>query len=90
MRKLPNTIAIDGPAASGKSTVAKRLADDLKYLYFDTGVMYRAITWVALDRKMRLAGEAEITALAQKVQIDVWPSSKDDGRDLDIIADGLW
>jgi len=88
MTNLPNTIAIDGPAASGKSTVAKRLADDLNYLYFDTGVMYRAVTWVALDRKMGFESEAEITALAQKVQIDVRPASKDDGRDLDIIADG--
>ena len=38
-------IAIDGPTASGKSTIGKRLADELGYLFFDTGVMYRAITW---------------------------------------------
>ncbi|MEN8171295.1 MAG: (d)CMP kinase [Chloroflexota bacterium] len=88
MTKFPTMIAIDGPAASGKSTVAKRLADDLNYLFFDTGVMYRAITWIALDRNQMLPEEDEITALAQKVQIDVRPASIDDGRDSDIIADG--
>ncbi len=40
----PNIIAIDGPAASGKSTLGRRLADALAYLFFDTGVMYRAVT----------------------------------------------
>jgi len=85
---MPNTIAIDGPAASGKSTVAKRLAEDIKYLYFDTGVMYRAITWVALDRNLDLTVDADITALAQTVQIDIRSASVDDGRDLDIFADG--
>ena len=49
-----STIAIDGPAASGKSTVGELLARRLGYLYFDTGVMYRAVTWAALDRGMSL------------------------------------
>jgi cytidylate kinase len=85
---LPNTIAIDGPAASGKSTIAKRLADDLGYLYFDTGVMYRAITWVALERDGSVDDEAGVTALAESVQIDVRPPSQEDGRDCDVLADG--
>lgn len=88
MTRKPRTIAIDGPAASGKSTVAKRLADDLNYLYFDTGVMYRAVTWIALDRDIGIENEADITALAQIVQIDVHLASKDDGRDSDVLADG--
>lgn len=88
MTRIPSTIAIDGPAASGKSTVAKRLADDLNYLYFDTGVMYRAVTWAALDRKIGIMIEHEITSLAQIVKIDVRIASKDDGRDSDIFADG--
>ncbi|MBE9524074.1 MAG: (d)CMP kinase [Chloroflexi bacterium] len=88
MSKLPRTIAIDGPAASGKSTVAKRLADDLNYVYFDTGVMYRAVTWVALDRHIEIENETDVTALAQIVQIDVRLASKDDGRDSDVLADG--
>ena len=44
----PNIIAIDGPAGSGKSTLAIRLAEWLNYLYFDTGIMYRAVTLAAL------------------------------------------
>ena len=50
---LPSIIAIDGPAASGKSTLASLLAEELGYLYFDTGVMYRAVTWIALQRGLR-------------------------------------
>ncbi|HEC33204.1 MAG TPA: hypothetical protein ENI37_00605, partial [Chloroflexi bacterium] len=46
----PSTITIDGPAASGKSTIGELLARRLDYLYFDTGVMYRAVTWSALKR----------------------------------------
>ena len=45
---IPNTIAIDGPSASGKSTIGGLWAEDLGYLYFDTGVMYRAVAAVAL------------------------------------------
>ena len=47
--KPPSIIAIDGPAASGKSTLGRRLAEALGYLFFDTGVMYRAVTWQALN-----------------------------------------
>ena len=85
----PRTIAIDGPAASGKSTLAKRLADEIGYLYFDTGVMYRAVTWVALTKGADLMDEATITRIAEQVQIDVSPATQDDGRDSDILADGL-
>jgi cytidylate kinase len=59
------TIAIDGPAASGKSTVGELLARRLGYLYFDTGVMYRAVTWAALDRSIPIEDEAAVTALAE-------------------------
>ncbi|MGN6359499.1 MAG: (d)CMP kinase, partial [Thermomicrobiales bacterium] len=45
---MPRTIAIDGPAGAGKSTVADALARQLGYLYFDTGVLYRAVTLAAL------------------------------------------
>ena len=54
----PSIIAIDGPAASGKSTIGKRLADELGYLFFDTGVMYRAVTWIALQRGVDVHDEA--------------------------------
>lgn len=81
----PSIIALDGPAASGKSTLGKKLADSLGYLFFDTGVMYRAITWIALQHDMNLRAEAEITGLAQKAQIDIRPPSKNDGRGYDVV-----
>jgi cytidylate kinase len=85
----PNTIiAIDGPAGSGKSTLGKRLADQLGYLYFDTGVMYRAVTCAALNRQVDLNNESAVTEIANLVEIDVRPASKDDGRDNDLVADG--
>jgi cytidylate kinase len=81
----PSIIALDGPAASGKSTLGRSLADSLGYLFFDTGVMYRAITWIALQHDMNLRDETIITELAQNAQIDIRPPSKDDGRACDVI-----
>jgi cytidylate kinase len=81
-------IAIDGPAAAGKSTLAKRLAEFLGYLYFDTGVMYRAVTWVALQQGIDIQDEPAITSLAENIRIDVRPPSKEDGRSYDVLADG--
>lgn len=81
----PLIVALDGPAASGKSTLGRSLADSLGYLFFDTGVMYRAITWIALQHDMNLRDETIITELAQKAQIDIRPPSKDDGRACDVI-----
>jgi CMP/dCMP kinase len=59
------TIAIDGPAASGKSTTAKLVAHKLGYLHIDTGAMYRALTLKALDEKIDLSDKKEIVHLAQ-------------------------
>jgi cytidylate kinase len=84
----PSIIAIDGPAASGKSTLGRRLADALGYLFFDTGVMYRAVTWLALQGAMDVQNEAAITALAENTQIEVLPASKPDGRVCDVIVEG--
>jgi cytidylate kinase len=84
----PSIIAIDGPAASGKSTLGLRLANALGYLFFDTGVMYRAVTWLALDHDMNLRDEAAISALAEKTQIDVVPASRSDGRTCDVLVAG--
>ena len=81
-------IAIDGPAASGKSTIGKRLADALGYLFFDTGLMYRAITWLALQRGLDLMDETVLKDLAETVQIDVRPPSQVDGRACDVIVEG--
>ena len=79
-------IAIDGPVASGKSSIGKRLADRLGYLFFDTGVMYRAVTFLAL-RELESAQDAvAVTALARRAHIDILPPTVDDGRDSTILA----
>jgi len=84
----PSIIAIDGPAASGKSTLGLSLAKALGYLFFDTGIMYRAITWLALRLDIDLNDEARVTALAEQSQIDIAPASKADGRVNDILIAG--
>ncbi len=88
MNTPPSIIAIDGPAASGKSTLGRRLADSLGYLFFDTGVMYRAVTWLALHRSLDVRDEAAVTDLAQHIDLDVRPPSKSDGRACDVIVEG--
>jgi len=80
----PETIAVDGPAASGKSTLGQRLAEILGYLFFDTGVMYRALTWLALKNGIPITDEQALTKLAEDVAIDVLPASKRDGRASDV------
>jgi cytidylate kinase len=85
----PTTIAIDGPAASGKSTLGAALARHLGYLYFDTGVMYRAVTWAALHQLIDINNEFAVTRLASAISIDVQPPSQDDGRQYDVICDGV-
>ncbi|MDO8847965.1 MAG: (d)CMP kinase [Coriobacteriia bacterium] len=59
-------IAIDGPAASGKSTVAKAVARRLDVRHLDTGAMYRAVTWLALDRRVPVEDGPLLTALAEE------------------------
>ena len=81
----PSIIALDGPAASGKSTVGLRLADSLGYLFFDTGIMYRAVTWMSLQSGLDLRDEAAVTALARTAQIDIRPPSREDGRTCDVV-----
>ena len=85
---LPRIIAIDGPAASGKSTVAEKLAEDLGYLYFDTGVMYRAVTLAALREFGGVSNQELVSKLAYRIQIDVRQPSVDDGRIFDVWLDG--
>ncbi len=86
---LPATIAVDGPAASGKSTVGQSLAERLGYLYFDTGVMYRAVTWAALERDVPVDNEKAITAVAEGLEIEVTDATRRDGRQFTVFADGV-
>lgn len=77
----PLQIAIDGPAGAGKSTVARRLADKLGYLYIDTGAMYRASTWLALKNNLSLNDGPGIAALATKASILLKPAdATSDGK----------
>jgi cytidylate kinase len=90
----PRIVAIDGPAGSGKSTVGFGVAQALGYLYFDTGAMYRAVTWTGLARGLDLHDEAAIGALAETIQIDLLPppggqaGSQGDGRNSIVLVDG--
>ena len=58
-------VAIDGPAGAGKSTVARALAERLGFRYLDTGAMYRALTWLAMQRGVDLSDEATLSQLAR-------------------------
>jgi cytidylate kinase len=65
-----NIITIDGPAGSGKSTIAKMLAKDLGLVYIDTGAMYRALTLIALENNINLNDAKAILAAAQKADLE--------------------
>ena len=88
MSQSPAVIAIDGPAASGKSTVGKRVAQKLGFLLFDTGALYRAVTLAALQRHIPLEDQDRITQLAHQVHIDLIPATQQDGRPYTVLMDG--
>lgn len=85
----PSTIAIDGPAASGKSTIGFYLARHLGYLYLDTGVLYRAATWAAQAHGLDISDEASVTSLVRGLAIDVAPPTIADGRQCTVCVDGV-
>ncbi|GAB6432934.1 MULTISPECIES: (d)CMP kinase [Bacillus] len=64
------SIAIDGPAAAGKSTVAKVVAKKLSYVYIDTGAMYRTITYAALEQKVDIENEEKLMEVVKNVNIE--------------------
>lgn len=68
MKKI--AVAIDGPAAAGKSTVAKIVASTLNYTYIDTGAMYRAVTWHVLQSDVDIHNEEAIVALLPDITIE--------------------
>lgn len=84
-----NTIvAIDGPAAAGKSTVAAALADAIGALLFDTGSLYRVVTLLALRSGTPVNDGEALARLARSSEIRVLPPSVDDGRLYDVLLDG--
>jgi CMP/dCMP kinase len=64
-------VAIDGPAGAGKSTVARRLAERLGFRYLDTGAMYRAVTWLAVERALDLEDGSGLGLLAEENPVDL-------------------
>lgn len=82
------TITLDGPAASGKSTVGERLAKSMNFIYLDTGVMYRAVTLAALKKNVDVNEEDLVSKVAEEMDLDIQPASIEDGRSNDVILDG--
>jgi cytidylate kinase len=81
------SIAIDGPAAAGKSTVAKIVAEKLSYIYIDTGAMYRALTYKAINNEINLEMEDALIDVLLSTEIRLLPSSNGqlvflDGQDV--------
>ena len=81
-------IAIDGPGAAGKSTVARLIAERTGALLFDTGALYRAVTLIALRNGVAGSDGPALAHLAHDHRIEVLPPSVDDGRQVDVKVDG--
>jgi len=85
---FPRTIAIDGPAASGKSILAEKIAAQLGYFYLDTGLMYRAVTNEALRRAIPIEDEVGVTRLAESIEISVSPALNQKSGQFIMTVDG--
>lgn len=82
------TIAIDGPGAAGKSTVGEIVARRIDAIYFDTGVLYRALTLLALERGVAPSDATRLARLAETMDIRVGLPTVDDGRQVDVLLSG--
>jgi cytidylate kinase len=81
-------IAIDGPGAAGKSTVAVAVAEQLDALLFDTGALYRVVTLLALRAGTPVSDGETLASLARNASIELRPASLDDGRTSEVLVDG--
>lgn len=81
-------IAIDGPVASGKTSVGLALAKRLGFIFLDTGVMYRAVAWAALKFGVNIDDEFAVSRLANELKIEIHKPSREDGRSNDIYVNG--
>src|SRR5438046_9456823 len=84
----PRTVAIDGPAGAGKSTIGALVAERLGYLFLDTGAMYRAIALAALRRGIDPDDAERLSALARQVRIAIGPPTVRDGLAYTVLLDG--
>src|SRR5712692_6258272 len=80
-------IALDGPAGAGKTTVGARLAERLGWAFVDTGLLYRALTWLARERGVSVDDEAGLAALAETLEVRV-VASESDGENGAVIVNG--
>lgn len=87
-KSKPETIAIDGPAASGKSTIGALVAEKLGYVWLDTGIMYRAVACESLETGVAIEDEKAVTLLAEGLDVDVVQASVEDGRQFDVLING--
>ena len=78
-------VAIDGPAGAGKSTIAKRIAGDMEYLYIDTGAMYRTLAYKAIKNGIEIKDEQSVTAMLSDTKLDIVYS----GGMQRMLADGI-
>ena len=85
----PRVIAIDGPAAAGKSTVGREIGIRLGYPFLDTGAIYRAMTWAALHRGVDLSDEDALSELAASLNIDVGSPTPESIEPSTIFVDGI-
>lgn len=85
---LPSTIAVDGPAGSGKSSVSFAVAQRLGYLFVDTGAFYRAVTLLALRAGQDLSDSEGVAALARSTSLDMTGDLGSDGRQYTLLANG--
>src|SRR5205823_9430195 len=81
---------IDGPAGAGKSTLGRLIAENLGYLFLDTGAMYRAVALAALERGISTSNEPLLADLAERLPIHIEkpPSGETDGRAYTVLVDG--
>jgi len=84
----PRTIAIDGPAGAGKSTIGALVAERLGYLFLDTGAMYRAVALAAQRRGIDPDDGEHLATLAREVRVNIGPPTVRDGRAYTVLLDG--
>ena len=85
---VPKVIAIDGPAASGKSTIGTLIANQLGYICLDTGIMYRAVAFQALKEGIDVFNEEAVSELSERIQIDILPAQDEDNRQFTVLIEG--